>query len=464
MTMTSSGGYEWLLTAVGVALGVIGLAVALWACFWDRSRGRRRCPKCWYNLSGAPGLLCSECGYVLRSERAFYRTRRRWRSMIAAGLILAVGFTSLNLAVRRKGWRSLFPTTVLIALMPDLETSNQKSYAVLKQRMDDDALWHWQWEWLLDRCLEDASAFSPMTIQSRPRWPEGVPFRYTIQRRLPAIGVAWIDHAYWRAKISVPDDPGAQTVSLAGPGILGYPRTWPAEWANVGVLEPGVTELVFDVELKFQNTKGNFATRAQRLPQVRLAPPGSGISSVLVTPTNWLAGTSGTSGPKLTRKFQLRLSVTVGGSIDEILQPVRDPASIAELRESTRVTYTDKGFFLTTQTDAWADQTDLSLAFKLEFVHDGSTVSTVDVQLPRTPGSVWIAAPDELDQETLLQSPADEWTLRFIGDGEIALLDLNSHRYWSGQMSLPLHWEILTERRVPVWSEVPRRSPDGSGE
>ena len=383
--------------------------------------------------------------------------------MIAAGLILAVGFTSLSLAVRRKGWRSLFPTTVLIALMPELEKSNTESYAVLKDRMDDDALWHWQWEWLLDRCLEDVSTFSPMTIQSRPRWPEGVPFRYTIQRHTPAVGVAWLDHASWQATISVPDDPGAETVSLAGPGIFGYPGAWPAEWTNVGILEPGVTELVLDVELQFQNTKGNFATSAQKLMQTRLALSGPFVRPGLTRRSRFV-GPSKISGPKLSRTYQLRVPVTIGGSIDEILQPIRDPELIAELRESTRITYTDEGFFLTTQTDAWADQLDLSLAFKLEFVHNGSTVSTADVRLPRTPSSIWIAAPDDLDQETLLQSAADEWTVRFVGDGEIALIDLNRHRYWSGEITLPLRWAILSERLVPIWSKVSQTSPDQSGE
>ncbi len=68
----------WLMGAV-VACG--GLVLTGWALFWDRARGRRRCPKCWYDLAatpaGAAGTTCPECGRTARSERELARTRRR---------------------------------------------------------------------------------------------------------------------------------------------------------------------------------------------------------------------------------------------------------------------------------------------------------------------------------------------------------------------------------------------------
>src|SRR5262245_16943278 len=63
-----------LLTAVSgglpAALGVLALWVGL---FTDPSRGRRRCPACWYDMSGTDGMTCSECGRVAREEREFFR-------------------------------------------------------------------------------------------------------------------------------------------------------------------------------------------------------------------------------------------------------------------------------------------------------------------------------------------------------------------------------------------------------
>ena len=39
-----------------------GAPLLVWAMFGDRARGRRRCPRCWYDMSGATLLKCPECG------------------------------------------------------------------------------------------------------------------------------------------------------------------------------------------------------------------------------------------------------------------------------------------------------------------------------------------------------------------------------------------------------------------
>jgi hypothetical protein len=72
---------------VAAVLALAGAGVALRALFFDRSRGRVRCPRCWYDMAGAPGLTCPECGGTARSERDLHRTRRRW-GQTAAGIVL----------------------------------------------------------------------------------------------------------------------------------------------------------------------------------------------------------------------------------------------------------------------------------------------------------------------------------------------------------------------------------------
>src|SRR5262245_46988698 len=96
-------------------LGVAAVVVLLWSLFWDRSRGRRRCPRCWYDMSGVPGLKCPECGRHARAERSLFKTRRRWR--VACLIVpLLVGSWLLRCAPRigRDGWKGAIPTTLLV--------------------------------------------------------------------------------------------------------------------------------------------------------------------------------------------------------------------------------------------------------------------------------------------------------------------------------------------------------------
>lgn len=104
--------------SLAVLTGLAGLALLYWALFRDRSRGRRRCPKCWYDLRCSESLTCPECGYTAKRERQFFKTRRRWR-WVASVLLLGLGSYALWLTptAQRDGWRSLLPTPVIIVAM-----------------------------------------------------------------------------------------------------------------------------------------------------------------------------------------------------------------------------------------------------------------------------------------------------------------------------------------------------------
>src|SRR5512134_3701851 len=73
----------WAVLVLFAALTMLLLYLGL---FQDRSRGRPRCPKCWYNMTGAPSLVCPECGHDARHERRLYRTRRQRWALVCAVL------------------------------------------------------------------------------------------------------------------------------------------------------------------------------------------------------------------------------------------------------------------------------------------------------------------------------------------------------------------------------------------
>ena len=110
---------DWLLPLVGTTLMVVGAAVLVWGLFADRAAGRRRCPRCWYDMDAVPGLTCPECGRIARTERRLLRTRRKYRWALL-GLLLALLGTGQFAApwFRRGQWARWVPTRVLIVFMP----------------------------------------------------------------------------------------------------------------------------------------------------------------------------------------------------------------------------------------------------------------------------------------------------------------------------------------------------------
>ena len=110
---------NWLWPAAGTVLGLVGLIVLARAVFADRSRGRPRCPRCWYLLKGIEGATCPECGHVARSQRALFRTRRRWRVAMAGLVLVACGLAVfVGERVQRHGWLGAVPTSAYITLLP----------------------------------------------------------------------------------------------------------------------------------------------------------------------------------------------------------------------------------------------------------------------------------------------------------------------------------------------------------
>lgn len=106
----------WLY-AVAAGVGVFGLWIGIFWAIGDRSRGRRRCTRCLYDMSELPGLRCPECGREFRSEKHLFRAKRgRWACVVSLFLVSASGFMfSRAVKVEEHGPLMLVPTPLLMA-------------------------------------------------------------------------------------------------------------------------------------------------------------------------------------------------------------------------------------------------------------------------------------------------------------------------------------------------------------
>jgi hypothetical protein len=105
---------KFVLGSMG-ALWLSGLFLVMWFV-GDRSYGRTRCPRCWYDMSARASLTCPECGREARRESHLRRTRRR-RLTLAAAICLALPSMYLlrqSEPVARHGWSELIPHRALI--------------------------------------------------------------------------------------------------------------------------------------------------------------------------------------------------------------------------------------------------------------------------------------------------------------------------------------------------------------
>ncbi|NNF41545.1 MAG: hypothetical protein HKN62_00580 [Phycisphaerales bacterium] len=148
--MSTAVTFAWWSISGIVAL--LGLLIAARALFRDRSRGRPRCPRCWYERTGSPEGPCPECGHVVKRERKLYKTRRRWRYAVLGILLLLLGLGGVwGQQVRANGWIEATPTAAYIVALPHLGESI--AYKELLARVNSGELRQWEYRLLVHRAI-----------------------------------------------------------------------------------------------------------------------------------------------------------------------------------------------------------------------------------------------------------------------------------------------------------------------
>jgi predicted RNA-binding Zn-ribbon protein involved in translation (DUF1610 family) len=180
VSMTVTGADGILLLAASV-LTLAGISLTAWALRGDRSCGRLRCPKCWYDMAGSDeatrrrsdeggagdepsgdstsGLIarlgavigcrglkprqrvkatrqCPECGKHITREKHLRKTRRRWRwaTVGCFMLMMALCGAAWPTLVRNYRWISLTPNDAMVWLLP-LCSYEQRSWPEWRQQL-----------------------------------------------------------------------------------------------------------------------------------------------------------------------------------------------------------------------------------------------------------------------------------------------------------------------------------------
>lgn len=141
--------------ALGAVMGFMALSAVYVARRFDPSHGRRRCSKCWYDMSATNGRRCPECGFEATEERGLFRTRRAPRLALASVVFMVTGYgVHVTPKVMQHGWPAIMPTTVMIvgiSWLPEHYISSAEHS--LSMRAYQKELWGWQ-RWLLKRRLD----------------------------------------------------------------------------------------------------------------------------------------------------------------------------------------------------------------------------------------------------------------------------------------------------------------------
>ena len=482
-----------LVLFLAVLFAALGVGGIWWALFWDKARGRRRCPRCWHDLSFTQGMQCGECGYVGKTQWDFLRTRRRYG---AAALLLVMVLAVTGWAryqATGSGWAGLMPSPALVALAPVMEPRSmlEEGWAELARRvwrrqlspdtqvalagtlvtmtdgaevralpasmlsdvllrrpaeLDTDesgmneaerlALQLRRMQYAQD--MDDALAHAPLALKATmpAQWMPGAPLV------VHASGALWGQRTEWRARIqqatATPVDSKDQPTGPAAP-LAPLRDAW-VVWSSAGGL------------------RGNGPTRSVLALQP-LSAPRARVDVTLAVQTRRWQWQREAWGP-WTDSPPEQLSQTVATDGPHLLAASQDEA----LQENAQ-----RAFQLPVV--AWSDnQRPIALRFNMN-AYQGSTNADVLVgatlellergQVRRRlriwwvggttvqPDAVGWAVEDE-DVEALrrLRESTDGWTLRIRGDLPTALRALPAQakedtpwRVWTGTLEAPVQME-----------------------
>ena len=472
--MTGYPWTAWLWWIGGAALGLLGLWLLYWSLLHDRSKGRRRCPKCWYDMSGTDSMTCSECGRTTKREKNLYKTHRRWRWAFAALVVfMFLGAIALTPKVRKDGWTSIVPTTALIVGLPWYEDWSDSpagwkkdafNELYLERLYDSDYeprdIPDWQWRLLLRICLAqiDAATVDPLEDGPTSNYEDFVASAL-YDGTMAKVGM--MHHFFERFPLEIKWS--LETPWPAGAPVRSFIELNPSFGPDFG----------YEIELDSARATSDSATIvlnpefyrqlevdgwpwivhiAEQLPEgayslelrLKITPAIVGITPRLFD--------HGFHVATLTEELVIR------GSVGEYLRPISDPQLTEQLVSSIKELQFDFDFdpqglppslsieFSPNLRDVYEE---MIVVLTLDVLHQGEIVATTHKRVeeldpaPQT-GSRSYDVFFVLDCDSQALEKADLadnlWELRFRADPLHVLWWESSGDYWAGEFTIPIDW------------------------
>ncbi len=452
----------WLLLGLGPLILLGCMAITWWGLFADSGRGRRRCPRCWYDMSGTPGLTCTECGHAAHHEPDLQRTRRRVVPALAAAVAAALGASWVITRGNEAGWVTLLPARVLMSALPLLGDPHGRLAPELDSRLARNELSEDQVRSLVARCLGGDRGAPP----GSPEWESKYYPLLSRCRGLPAVAL------------------------MVEEALLGLParveiasrRTWPRdtpmcldldvrEWWPEGTLcqlrvrlldsdDPTIT-VRRDTAGEFFTRRGMRSLRTRPFPLV-LDPPPAPARLLFEVAVDRLLPEEGAQWEQV-QVQTIACDVEVTGTLAETLRPAEDPAlqdavmaafgrgvtRWASGRSPLRVSFDPRATIE-------LGPPDTAVGAAVEILREGTLARRLEIWWPLRPGSTvagWLVA---YEDEPLLReaNSADGlWQMRVRGEPALALRAGQATSCWQGEFTVPL---LVRDRQdqapAPLWS------------
>ncbi|MHC5024710.1 MAG: hypothetical protein ACYTGG_12530 [Planctomycetota bacterium] len=454
---------EWIywlgwLAALAVYTGMVYLA---WrALYRDRANGRRRCPRCWYDLAYSPGMTCGECGFTGQNERQFFRTRRHYGQAAAAIGVCVVIVLLGNQYLRQASWYSLMPTRVLIAALPIADEDNSRLIREIGLRLRGDQLSNRERRLLVNRLVAGSWGTRPLSDSWQRKYGGVIE-----SLRLGLARERGEDGAYTELETLLLDLPAEV--------LLTSRDVWPLDAAPMVQMRlrdwwPTGTNLRAHIAPRLEGAEPIVVTRSSRrrawsdfpLPLPRLEESlDSVVFDVKVerrrsgTDDDWIESGNETITVPLRRE----------GMLADILEPVEDEDLTSAIRGTFRngVVLWSNGpaplrVYFTPQQTHSRQFDDIAIGAHVDVLRDGEIVRRLDIwwlagDVDTERGVAYSAT--EYDREVLSEINEEDgrWMMRVTGDPALALRPGNASKYWSGSFTVPLKVTFSDNRAPPRW-------------